>query len=593
MTQESRTRILRAVTGAMACIAILAGALNAAKPAEAANAADFDPGFIISDAQFFDGGAMNEAEIAAFLQQRIGSCLNSNCLNVVKTTTTTRAADAMCGEYQGEPDESAARILYKVQRACGISARVLLVTLQKEQSLVTAREPSLTRLDRAMGYACPDDTTRPGWCDPAFAGLYNQVYRAAWQMKRYGNPPGTTNYFTWFPVGTTTSVLHHPNRDCGTRSVLIRNKATAALYYYTPYTPNAAALSNLYSVGDACSSYGNRNFWRFYSDWFGSPTGPFTPIGNIDAAVGSMGRVQLSGWAHDPNSSDPIDVHVYVDGAGTAARADTWRPDVPAVVPTAGQSHGFNLTIDAPPGNRSVCVYAINVGPGQNTLLGCRTVFVDGVTELGRAPFGALDSAAPAPGMITVDGWAIDPDTASPVDVHVYVDGRGFAIRADRSRADVGSAFPPYGSVHGYASSFAAEPGPHRVCAYAINAGPGANTFLGCRTIEVPQPAANTPPKGNLESVTLTGATLSVVGWAFDPDSPAPIDVHVYVDGRGTAHAATGARPDVVAAFPGRSSGHGFSVSLPVEPGARKVCVYAIDTSGGVNSTLGCRTIAP
>src|SRR5690606_20979087 len=52
-----------------------------------------------------------------------------------------------------------------------------------------------------------------------------------------------------------------------------KNEATAALYNYTPYTPNAAALANLYTTGDSCSSYGNRNFWAFYTDWFGSPVG--------------------------------------------------------------------------------------------------------------------------------------------------------------------------------------------------------------------------------------------------------------------------------------------------------------------------------
>jgi hypothetical protein len=35
--------------------------------------------------------------------------------------------------------------------------------------------------------------------------------------------------------------------------------------------PNAAALANPYRVGDSCSSYGNRNFWNYYNDWFGSP----------------------------------------------------------------------------------------------------------------------------------------------------------------------------------------------------------------------------------------------------------------------------------------------------------------------------------
>ncbi|MDG2497268.1 MAG: LysM peptidoglycan-binding domain-containing protein, partial [Aquiluna sp.] len=30
---------------------------------------------------------------------------------------------------------------------------------------------------------------------------------------------------------------------------------------------------NMYGTGDSCSAYGNRNFWRFFHDWFGSPIG--------------------------------------------------------------------------------------------------------------------------------------------------------------------------------------------------------------------------------------------------------------------------------------------------------------------------------
>lgn len=590
MMIQSRSRG-RFVAAAIATAAVLASLLMPVQEARAASAGDFDPGFIISDEQFYDRGAMTESEIAGFLQNQIGSCLNANCLNVIRTSTATRPADAMCNAYQGEANESAARILYKVQVACGISARVLLVTLQKEQSLVTHRQPTLSRIDRAMGYACPDDTTRPGWCDPAYAGLYNQVYRAAWQMKRYGNPPGTSNYFTWFPVGRTTAVLHHPNRDCGTRSVAITNKATAALYYYTPYTPNAAAMANLYGTGDACSSYGNRNFWRFYTDWFGSPTGPFTPVGNFESAAGGANQIRVTGWAHDPNSTAPISVHAYVDGAGSSWEAAAPRPDVRAAFRTAGDNHGFDLTIAAAPGQRSVCLYMINVGPGQNTFLGCRSVFVTGVAELGRAPFGAVDSATASPGEVSVRGWAIDPDTAEPIDVHVYVDGRARSVRATDSRPDVGAAHPLYGANRGFSTTMPATPGNQQVCVYAINSAPGNNPLLGCKTVNVPSAvAANSAPRGNLENVSLSLGAVNVSGWAFDPDSPAPIDVHVYVNGQGASYRADGPRADVVAAFPGRSLGHGFSLAVPTSLESGTVCVYAIDSGGGTNPTLGCRS---
>jgi hypothetical protein len=75
-----------------------------------------------------------------------GSCENANCLATAQVVTFRRAAEVICGEYAGPATgyqlESAARVIFKVQQACGISARVLLVTLQKEQGLLTATAPT-------------------------------------------------------------------------------------------------------------------------------------------------------------------------------------------------------------------------------------------------------------------------------------------------------------------------------------------------------------------------------------------------------------------------------------------------------------------
>ena len=48
------------------------------------------------------------------------------------------------------------------------------------------------------------------------------------------------------------------------------NQATANVYYYTPYQPNSTALAAGYGTGDSCSAYGNRNFYNYFTDWFGS-----------------------------------------------------------------------------------------------------------------------------------------------------------------------------------------------------------------------------------------------------------------------------------------------------------------------------------
>ena len=102
------------------------------------------------------------------------------------------------------------------------------------------------------------------------------MYNAAWQFKKYRTNPTIRAY----QAGRNNTILWHPNTACGSSQVFIQNQATAGLYVYTPYRPNAAALANLYGTGDACSSYGNRNFWRLFTDWFGSTSSPASPTEN-------------------------------------------------------------------------------------------------------------------------------------------------------------------------------------------------------------------------------------------------------------------------------------------------------------------------
>jgi putative cell wall-binding protein len=276
----------RALAVIVSAFTLAAGlvAVSAPVPAQAISASEFKAGDIISDANFYDGNAMTEAQIQSFLNGKIGTCANSYCLNVYKQTTVSRAKDrTVCNAYEGAANEPAARIIFKVQQACSISAKVILVTLQKEQGLVTSKGPSSGTLGRAMGYACPDHTG--GTCDSTFYGFFNQVYWGAWQMKRYSTP----DIFGGFWAGQSRNILYSPNPGCGSKWVTIKNRATAALYNYTPYTPTAAALAaypHAATGSDAyCGSYGNRNFWFFYYSWFGSPT----DIHPTDVAVDRVG----------------------------------------------------------------------------------------------------------------------------------------------------------------------------------------------------------------------------------------------------------------------------------------------------------------
>ncbi|WP_308468122.1 hypothetical protein [Rathayibacter soli] len=254
----------------LAVIGLLGGLLgaisSAPQVAHAAVGSKFDAGDIISDALFFDGAAMSATDVQSFLNSKVSTCRSGyTCLKDYRQSTTTKAAESgRCAAYIGAANESAAAIIAKVGSACGISQKALIVLLEKEQSLVTDDWPGAGQYRSATGYACPDTSG----CDAAYYGFFNQVYSAALQFKRYAASPTAWNHI----AGRVNNIRYNPNAACGTGAVFIQNQATAGLYNYTPYQPNAAALANLYGTGDGCSSYGNRNFWRLYTDWFGATT---------------------------------------------------------------------------------------------------------------------------------------------------------------------------------------------------------------------------------------------------------------------------------------------------------------------------------
>lgn len=105
------------------------------------------------------------------------------------------------------------------------------------------------------------------------------------------------------------------------------------------------------------------------------------PFGNFEEAewdVGQAPQVRLSGWALDPDTSAPIDVHVYLNGNFVTSTTANWhRPDVGSAYPGSGDYHGFLLHLSKPEfeGDGELCVYGINVGDGnENSLIGCRTI---------------------------------------------------------------------------------------------------------------------------------------------------------------------------------------------------------------------------
>jgi putative cell wall-binding protein len=309
-----RVRLRRGVSMLLAAafVGLLIVVVPVPPSASALDGNDFDPGYIISDSQFYDSDALSESQIQTFLDAKGPVSCNTpahpgyTCLYDLSFPTFTKVANPMCGQYTGAASETVARIISKVSAACGISPKVLLVMLQKEQGLITDTWPTTSQLATAMGAGCPDTAA----CDPAQKGFFQQVYLAAYYMIRYGMPPGTgpgtpytSDYGSRYPLGQPSQVLYQANKpECGSRTVVVRNQPTASLYWYTPYTPNAAALANLNGLGDGCSAYGNRNFWVYFNNWFGNPTTitPSASVSRIGGADRYSTSAQLSSTSFNP-----------------------------------------------------------------------------------------------------------------------------------------------------------------------------------------------------------------------------------------------------------------------------------------------------
>lgn len=300
MTETRGQRRRRAtLAGLVVLVSALAGLVGVVAPvkapaASAADASTFQAGYLISDENFFNSSSMSAPDIQAFLNSKVSNCrptYGMPCLkDYVAQSTPALSANAYCRAFAGGT-LTAAQLISAVAQACGISPRVILVMLQKEQGLVTDPSPDADQYRAALGQGCPDGAA----CDPSYAGFFYQLYGAARQLQIYIKNPDWFGY----QVGWN-NILYQanpPDRSgtCGTKRVYIQNDATRALYVYTPYTPNQAALDNLYGTGDFCSSYGNRNFWRLYSDWFGDPTagqvtGEYADVWNsLGGASGILG----------------------------------------------------------------------------------------------------------------------------------------------------------------------------------------------------------------------------------------------------------------------------------------------------------------
>lgn len=182
----------------------------------------FDPNFLISDNEMRDVGSWTQHDVQNFLDSK-GSYLRNY-----------QTADAV-----DSGEKKAAAIIYDAAKRYEISPKVLLVTLQKEQSLVEDANPTQTQLDWATGYAVCDSCSTQ---DPKVAkhkGFATQIDDAAYTFDWYYDNKTADNI-------KQIGVAHNIDGQ----TVIPQTWATAFLYTYTPHL------------------HGNQNFWNIWQKWF-------------------------------------------------------------------------------------------------------------------------------------------------------------------------------------------------------------------------------------------------------------------------------------------------------------------------------------
>lgn len=215
-------------------------------------------------------------------------------------------------------------------------------------------------------------------------------------------------------------------------------------------------------------------------------------------------------------------------------------------------------------------------------------------------PFGHLDQAVPVGQTgIKVQGWAADPDALSQSLTATFtIDGiPAGQVLSTVPRPDA-SAARGAGPRAGFATTLPASPGPHQVCASAVNVAAGAAGPLGCLSVLVPGLTAAVvaahSPFGSFEHATVTGTSVTLTGWAVDPDYLSqPLKISASVDGKATSlsQAITRARPDVVAVHhTGPNQGYQLSLTIAAN-GLHTVCATAGNLSTGADKQLGCASL--
>lgn len=311
----------------------------------AATVIGFNAGHIIDDIIFTDSTSMSPQDIQTFLNSKVPACdtwgkkmYNSTLTRAQFAASIGQSPPFTCVRDYVENGLSAAQIIYNAAQAYHISPKVLIVLLQKEQGLITDEWPYASQYRTATGYGCPDTAA----CDTKYYGFTNQINNASNMFHQI--MIASPNWYTPYVVGNNY-IQYNPTASCGGTNVFITNRATQALYNYTPYQPNQAALNADWGTAPPCGAYGNRNFYLYFTSWFGAVYSGEAGVFKGDASgavyvrsgqykVGIPSMALLQDYGYDPSKIAAI----------SQARVD----EIPTPPATTGFSSSIGYLLKTP-----------------------------------------------------------------------------------------------------------------------------------------------------------------------------------------------------------------------------------------------------
>jgi len=206
----------------------------------------FDSNNIISDEDLTDTLSMTPEQIQEFLQAKGGAITG-----YVEPTPPS-------GELK-----SAARIIWQAAQDARVNPEVLLVMLQKEQSLIEDPSPAQKQYDWATGYSRCDGCAGV----EAYKGFGNQVRASANRLRYYFDHPSEFPRFSVGQGATTSDGF----------VVTVKNQATAGLYIYNPWRGGARVDNRLVGA--------NYNFYKIWTRYFAPQFADRTLVKERDSNV--------------------------------------------------------------------------------------------------------------------------------------------------------------------------------------------------------------------------------------------------------------------------------------------------------------------